>query len=483
MSGIYQRKSPRALRVRAVADYFYSLGAAEVHRQRRKHDGPSAISLSTLIEQATWTKQMSGLHWTTLEGMLDNGPFRATISCVDASQFTMEAADLRDACDRGQTFEESVRDRQAVLGVSGGFFLYSEPDIVAPSRRYDPVDCLIQNGSLLNPPCFGRPCVIQRRSGQVDIQRLHPTGMRVSGAGFSCVVDEVNWHVWTRTNGLTVPSGGTHIVVIGTRVVSMSRGNPTSIPLNGWVLVGPEAVWPKWTVGQTLQFVFEDTADPVWNAMAGGPWLYAAGDVSLPDSGFSGTAPPRTFSADETGDCNLLPRMAVGVRPDNTVVFAAVDGRHFERALGMTLAQLGQLMGHLGCITSMNLDGGASKRMVVAGRVQDLSTSDVVGTHGSEHVRPVRTTVFGHAERYKTVIKVDIAINHIDTVSMPPNRAPTQKSFMDCFLARLTVSGAIGDDLNQTSSRTLSSGLCLSSGFRFEKDEGLKEAGFGNIVG
>ena len=46
--------------------------------------------------------------------MLDNGPFRATISCVDASQFTMEAADLRDAYDRGQTFEESVRDRQAV---------------------------------------------------------------------------------------------------------------------------------------------------------------------------------------------------------------------------------------------------------------------------------------------------------------------------------------------------------------------------------
>ena len=92
--GIHQQKSPRALRVRAVADYFYSLGAVEVHRQRRKHDGPSAISLSTLIEQATWTKQMSGLHWTTLEGMLDNGPFRATISCVDASQFTMRASQI-----------------------------------------------------------------------------------------------------------------------------------------------------------------------------------------------------------------------------------------------------------------------------------------------------------------------------------------------------------------------------------------------------
>ena len=97
----------------------------------------------------------------------------------------------------------------------------------------------------------------------------------------------------------------------------------------------------------------------------------------------------------------------------------------------MTLAQPANLWAIWG-ITSMNLDGGASKRMVVEVRTRFIYIG-CCRTHGSEHVRPVRTALFCHAERYKTVIKVDIAINHIDTVSMPPNRAPTQKSFMDCF--------------------------------------------------
>ena len=79
------------------------------------------------------------------------------------------------------------------------------------------------------------------------------------------------------------------------------------------------------------------------------------------------------------------------------------------------------------------------------------------------------------------MIKVDIAINHIDTVSMPPNRAPIQKSFMDCFLARLTVGGAIGDDLNQTSSRTLSSGSVSIIGVSFRERRGSKGGGGSGI--
>ena len=93
----------------------------------------------------------------------------------------------------------------------------------------------------------------------------------------------------------------------------------------------------------------------------------------------AGSAPPVTFSQDETYDQNLLPRMAVGLDAHNRLVFAAVEGRDFSRAPGFTLAMTADLMRALGCVQAMNLDGGSSKRMVVGGRLVDLSTTEVRG--------------------------------------------------------------------------------------------------------
>ena len=87
---------------------------------------------------------------------------------------------------------------------------------------------------------------------------------------------------------------------------------------------------------------------------------------------FQKSAPPVTFSQDETFDQNLLPRMAAGIDSQGTLFFAAIDGRNFHRAPGMTLEQTARWMQALGCITAMNLDGGSSKRMVVQNQVVDF---------------------------------------------------------------------------------------------------------------
>ena len=123
--------------------------------------------------------------------------------------------------------------------------------------------------------------------------------------------------------------------------------------------------------------------------MAGGPMLSVAG-ISLPAEDFRGGAPPITFSQDETFDQNLLPRMAAGLRPDGTLVLAAIDGRRFDVAPGMTLRGTAAVMQALGCGVSMNLDGGSSKRMVVQGAVVDLPSTEVVASpHARTAVRPV----------------------------------------------------------------------------------------------
>ena len=130
-------------------------------------------------------------------------------------------------------------------------------------------------------------------------------------------------------------------------------------------------------------------------AIAGGPMLVREGAVCLDlhAEEFRGTAPPVTFSQDETFDQNLLPRMAVG-EGEEGLTFIAVDGRDFERAPGFTLGMTARFLQELGCHTAMNLDGGSSKRMVVSGRVVDLPSTEIrAGQEGPERVRPVHTAI------------------------------------------------------------------------------------------
>ena len=63
---------------------------------------------------------------------------------------------------------------------------------------------------------------------------------------------------------------------------------------------------------------------------------------------------------------NRHPRTAVGLANNGkTLVCVVVDGRDAPAALGMTLAELGDLMMSLGCQDALNLDGGGSSEMIV----------------------------------------------------------------------------------------------------------------------
>jgi Phosphodiester glycosidase len=61
------------------------------------------------------------------------------------------------------------------------------------------------------------------------------------------------------------------------------------------------------------------------------------------------------------------PRSAIGTRADGTVLWLTVDGRT-PSAAGTTFEQTGQLLLALGCRDGLNLDGGGSTTLWVAGR-------------------------------------------------------------------------------------------------------------------
>lgn len=59
-------------------------------------------------------------------------------------------------------------------------------------------------------------------------------------------------------------------------------------------------------------------------------------------------------------EITAVPRTAIGIREDGTVVLFVVDGRQAPSSSGMSIRELGEVMISLGCRDALNLDGGGS---------------------------------------------------------------------------------------------------------------------------
>ncbi len=343
MAGILASPPPRAHRVRALIDFAFGQAAVLTHGRPGL---PQPWELAP-----TWRHVASGVEHGQIDALSALGPVHANLLRVRGRH--LETLDARGM---------DLAQLDAVAVTSGGYFLYSEPDIEPPSRRGDPVGLLVHEGEVKNPPWLRRAALLQRRDGSVSIERVAAPGRR-----------------WTRADG-RMGGEGPCWAVVGNEVVAQGEG-PLPIPLAGAVIAGREP--PSW-----------QAADIV-SAMAGGPMLLERGApvLNLQAEEFAGSAPPITFSQDETHDQNLLPRLAVGLDGEGGLVFAAIDGRNFDRAPGFTLGMAARLLAAQGCKTAMNLDGGSSKRMLVQGEVADLPSTEVVAGRATGPVRPVHTAI------------------------------------------------------------------------------------------
>jgi hypothetical protein len=394
--GIVAATSGRATRIRALADFYFSHAGLHLHRR----SGEAGPAVEPLAAAATWRPVAPGVEHACLTGASDLGPLHVNLLRLDPSRVRLEVEDCREGVARGESFASHVRARGAIAGTSGGFFLYSEPDIAPPSRRFDPVGLLMQAGRVLSPPVFERGSLLVDASGQPSIARvgLRHAELEVAGHRFR---PTVAYNRATGQHGPDVPS----FAVVGAELVAVGRRLP--VPLNGFVVPLAElpaerlSSAPALCVGERVRYpVIHGPTGPIHTGLAGGPLLLHEGRpvLEMREEDFWGTAPPVTFSQDETGDRNLLPRLAAGLTPDGMLVLAAVDGRNFERALGMTLGGVARLLAALGCHVATNLDGGSSKRMVVEGRARDLASTEIVAEGiASVSVRPVHTGLLVHA--------------------------------------------------------------------------------------
>lgn len=369
--------APRALRVRALADFYYSQ-AARLHHQAHS----PRRSIAEAVAGVRWSPVAQGVDHAPLIGPGPAGPLhvhllrgdRAGLRCVHLGP-------------HARPLHEEARARGAVAAVSGGFFLYSEPDIPPPLARRDPVGLLLQDGRVVAGPTLRRATLWSDAHG-LHIRRVGPVGWTLQVGSrrvriAACNTPDAAGPTWfNRAWGPTAPRPG--LQVRG----GTARGTGTMIDLLGGVLVGGG---PPLASGAVHWLPPEDWTQ----AMAGGPMLVGPDPVlDLAHEDFAADAPPITFSRDETYDQNLLPRLAAGLDAQDRVVFAAIDGRSFDRAPGFTLRMTAELMAALGCTRAMNLDGGSSKRMAVGDRCVDLASTEVVAAgHTSTRRRAVVSAI------------------------------------------------------------------------------------------
>ncbi|MFT5683121.1 MAG: hypothetical protein ACI8RZ_004048 [Myxococcota bacterium] len=382
MGEILASTHPAALRVRALVDFYYSQ-AALLH-----HAAPGLPTLTQLAKTMTWRRVAAGVHHGCIAGRTNQGPLFANVLRVRGGRIA--ALDCRG---KG-SLPEILARAGGVAAVSGGFFLYSEPDIAPPSRRTDPVGLLVSGGVVRYPPIFRRSALTWSEQG-VEIQEIGMAGVCLEQADVALTILAANDPAqlasgavsFSRAWGLNSPEAAQSIAVVGGQITAVSVGS-LPIPLAGAVIALPH------TLPLSVGPVTWRLPSPVHEAMAGGPRLLRGGvpEIDLVSQDFAGSAPPVTFSQDETFDQNLLPRMAAGLCADGTLMLVAIDGRNFDRALGTTLSQTAQLCQALGCVEAMNLDGGSSKRMIIGTQAVDLSSTEVVSAPGAPaRVRPVHS--------------------------------------------------------------------------------------------
>jgi hypothetical protein len=341
-----------------------------------------------------WNKIDRGLFHGRIQAWLKTGPLHINVLRINPKHHVLLTLDSSQMKEADRSLKALCKSHQAPCGTSGGFFLYSEPDIMPPSRRGDPVGLIVQDGIVTNPPVYARSALLQDARRHVLIRRIGMKGVTISTGEIKFPVRKVNAlpqpgeiSIFNRLYGSFTPkTGNLHFSVVGRQVVDISP-EPIAIPLNGFAIVVDSAkaslgAFNELASGQEVAYALPSMpgADRIQAAMAGGPALIVNGskNTDLTADQFGGGLPPVTFCEDSSIGQSLLPRMAWGITSNHELIACAVDGRNFDRSIGMNLKQLASFLLQLGCIEGINFDGGSSKRMVVGGQTVDLSSTGIV---------------------------------------------------------------------------------------------------------
>jgi hypothetical protein len=273
-----------------------------------------------------------------------------------------------------------------VAGVNGDFYLRDVPTFAG-----DPRGLQIMNGELISAP--DTVCVWFDAEGNPHLDEVKAnfavTWTDGSKAAFRLNEQRKanNMVLYTPTYGAsTRVSGGRNLILESSgdgpwlplqadqtyhaRVREVRTNANAQIPTNAMVLsIGPQllASMPEIEAGAIVQISTATTPDlkGVKVAIGGGPTLLKDGKA------FPKSAPPGVSQAwSERSKYERHPRSAFGWSPTHFYLIV-VDGRQPGLSIGMKLGELAEYFQKLGCTDAINLDGGKSSQLWLAGEIKN----------------------------------------------------------------------------------------------------------------
>ncbi|MEV7996854.1 phosphodiester glycosidase family protein [Streptomyces sp. NPDC086077] len=379
----------------------------------------------------------AAVHHTGADGHATNGPWSLDVLVVDPAGFR---GSLRSELANGvvpgrETTSSMARRTQALAAVNGGYFVIGGPHTTpgnwVAGTDGDPAGISVVGGTLLSEAVNGRPALVvpddfargtSVRRLRTDITVGAPGGAtrKVTGLNrqpgliancggvgrttpFSHPAHDYtcgNAHelvAVTAEFGTTAPQGPGYQVTLDAtgRVTAARSSRGGAVPARGTVLqgTGTEARWlrahaligARLTVRSTVSDADTGAALPLTaktSVVNGGPLLLRDGETVL-DPVRDGWSPEDIGGADRAALYNdwylrRNPRTAAGVTRDGHVILLTVDGRRPDRSAGLSITETAEVLRSLGAVDALNLDGGGSTAMVVAGALQGRP-SDATG--------------------------------------------------------------------------------------------------------
>ncbi len=316
------------------------------------------------------------------------GPLSIHVLRVDPSRARLDVVHARDEAVGLETTSAIAERRGAIAAVNGGYFR------MTGTFAGDSIGTLQIDGKLLSEPDRGRAAVgIVREPKGAALLIGHVTWEgEITTGGARRRLDGVNrprganelvlftpeFHETTLTD-----DSGSEVIVRGGRVVDVRvAAGSSGIPSDGYVLsaTGTVRAWVSRHLERETPVSVRLGLKPVdaraqnpWPAaedvLGAGPKLVTAGRIDVTDAREKMLP---TFATDRH------PRTAVATLADSRVLLMVVDGRQPDYSIGMTLADVAGVLREFGAVEAINLDGGGSTTMVVAGTVVNRP-SDVAG--------------------------------------------------------------------------------------------------------
>jgi hypothetical protein len=296
---------------------------------------------------------------------VDGQSITASVVRVKLSAVQMKVGLAQGLVGHTDTLENIAKRYGAIAGIDGSFFEAYDPGVIK-----NPNHTLITNGEVVHVGNVGT-MIGFHPDGKAKIQRVQWT-IRGSRSGSSAWPN--NWFAywlnryptnstvtiftpaWGTSTGMAV---GTEVVVTFGVVTAITTGS-VPIPRTGFVIYfknAEQSLLKTFAVGQRVSYSVDQKGvqDGFWlnvsEGLGAGPLLVDHKEIVL-------NAVAEGFSSDKilTGSGD---RSAVGLTDDGELLMVVMNG---------TVQQTARVMQGLGCVTALNLDGGASSSLWYQGR-------------------------------------------------------------------------------------------------------------------